>query len=95
MKNLNNQSLNIIDSLLNIVDSSLNTVDSPSILLLLILQAIIHKHLRLLPYLHRHRQETSTEGTSERISLPFDQWSTFKNIVPATEEAITKFEGRI
>ncbi|KAL5061296.1 hypothetical protein RYX36_032900 [Vicia faba] len=33
--------------------------------------------------------------TAKGISLPSDQWSTFKNSVPAIEEAITKLEGRI
>ncbi|WJX80408.1 hypothetical protein P8452_63412 [Trifolium repens] len=33
--------------------------------------------------------------TSKGISLSSEQWSTFKNCVPAIEEAITKLEGRI
>nr|XP_012569508.1 uncharacterized protein LOC101512708 isoform X2 [Cicer arietinum] len=33
--------------------------------------------------------------TSKGISLSSEQWSTFKNSVPAIEEAITKLEGRI
>ncbi|KAK2419403.1 transcriptional coactivator p15 (PC4) family protein (KELP) [Trifolium repens] len=33
--------------------------------------------------------------TSKGISLSSEQWSTFKNCVPAIEEAVTKLEGRI
>ncbi|CAL5195036.1 unnamed protein product [Lathyrus oleraceus] len=42
-------------------------------------------------YLKDGKQQPTTKG----ISLPPDQWSTFKNSVPAIEEAITKLVGRI
>ncbi|CAK8544925.1 unnamed protein product [Lathyrus sativus] len=42
-------------------------------------------------YLKDGKQQPTTKG----ISLPSEQWSNFKNSVPAIEEAITKLEGRI
>ncbi|XP_050916934.1 uncharacterized protein LOC127132104 [Lathyrus oleraceus] len=42
-------------------------------------------------YLKDGKQKPTTKG----ISLPSEQWSNFKNSVPAIEEAITKLEGRI
>ncbi|XP_058740659.1 uncharacterized protein LOC131612934 isoform X2 [Vicia villosa] len=42
-------------------------------------------------YLKDGKQHPTVKG----ISLSSEQWSTFKNSVPAIEEAITKLEGRI
>ncbi|CAI8615729.1 unnamed protein product [Vicia faba] len=42
-------------------------------------------------YLKDGKQHPTAKG----IGLPSEQWSTFKNSVPAIEEAITKLEGRI